>query len=121
MQRRVLIVEDNAMSMRLVADVLGAKGFHVLESKDGSDALALVRAHKPDVVLMDIQLPIESGIDLTRKLKSDADLKLVPVIAVTVQDLIGDREMFLAAGFDGFVPKPISIDELLKTIDALLS
>ena len=113
---RVLIVEDHERNMKLFRDVLSAKGYRILEATSGAQAIELAREHVPDIVLMDIRLPDVDGIDALERLRSDERTSSIPVLAVTAQAMRGDRERFLAAGFDGYVPKPVDIAELAATV-----
>jgi two-component system cell cycle response regulator DivK len=113
---RILLVEDNAMNMKLLRDVLVAKGYRALEATTGGQAIALATEHAPDLVLMDIQLPDLDGVEALRRLRTDARTAAIPVLAVTAQAMQGDAERFLAAGFDGYVPKPVNIGELIGTV-----
>jgi two-component system cell cycle response regulator DivK len=113
---RVLVVEDNEMSMKLVRDVLVATGYRTLEATTGGQAVTLATEHAPDLVLMDIQLPDIDGVEALRRLRADASTASIPVLALTSQAMYGDRERFLAAGFDGYVSKPVNIVELLGTV-----
>jgi two-component system cell cycle response regulator DivK len=113
---RVLIVEDNEKNMKLFRDVLSAKGYRTLEAASGEEAVGLARAHTPELVLMDIRLPDVDGVEALRRLRSDERTSSIPVLAVTAQAMHGDRERFLAAGFDGYVPKPVDISELVRLV-----
>jgi two-component system cell cycle response regulator DivK len=113
---RILVVEDNAMNMKLFRDVLVAKGFRALEATTGGEAVDVAVEHAPDLVLMDIQLPDADGVDVLRRLRTDDRTADIPVLAVTAQAMHGDRERFLAAGFDGYVSKPVNIGELIGTV-----
>ncbi len=113
---RVLIVEDNERNMKLFRDVLSAKGYRTLEATSGTQAIALAREHAPDLVLMDIRLPDVDGVEALEQLRSDERTSSIPVLAVTAQAMRGDRERFLAAGFDGYVPKPVDIAELVAAV-----
>jgi two-component system cell cycle response regulator DivK len=112
----VLVVEDNEKNMKLVRDVLEATGYAPLEASSGEEALALAAEQTPALVLMDIQLPDLDGSEALRRLRSDERTAGIPVLALTAQAMQGDRERFLAAGFDGYLSKPIDIDELLETV-----
>lgn len=118
MKKTALIVEDNALNLKLMRDLLEASNIATLQTKDGTRALERVREHRPDIVLMDIQLPDVSGLDVTRQLKADAELRDIPIIAVTALALRGDEERVLEAGCDAYISKPISVasflDEVLK-------
>ena len=105
----VLIVDDNARNMRLAREVLRLAGFRTLEAASGGEAIALAAEHLPDVILMDIRLPDMDGTDAARRLRGEARTARIPVVALTSLAMKGDREWFLAAGFDGYLEKPISI------------
>jgi two-component system cell cycle response regulator DivK len=113
---RILVVEDNEMNMKLFRDVLVAKGFRALEATTGGEAVDVAVEHAPDLVLMDIQLPDADGVDVLRRLRTDDRTATIPVLAVTAQAMHGDRERFLAAGFDGYVSKPVNVGELIGTV-----
>ena len=114
----VLLVEDNEKNMKLLRDVLIAKGYRVLEATTGEEAVERVRIDDPQLVLMDVQLPGIDGVEALRRIRADARTALVPVLALTAQAMEGDRERFLAAGFDGYLSKPVDIVELLATVAA---
>ena len=113
---RVLVVEDNEKNMKLVRDVLQAKGYRTLEATTGRRALELAAEHAPDLVLMDIRLPDIDGVETLRRLRTDERSASIPVLALTAQAMHGDRERFLAAGFDGYLSKPVNIVELIATV-----
>jgi two-component system cell cycle response regulator DivK len=113
----ILVVEDNARNMTLLRDVLRATGRRTLEASTGRQALALAVEHGPALVLMDIRLPDMDGVDALRQLRLDRRTASIPVIAVTAQAMRGDRERFEAAGFDGYLSKPVDLDELLAAVD----
>jgi len=113
---RILVVEDNELNMKLFRDVLVAKGFRALEATTGGEAIDLAVEQTPDLVLMDIQLPDADGVDVLRRLRTDDRTAAIPVLAVTAQAMQGDRERFLAAGFDGYVSKPLHVGELIDTV-----
>lgn len=121
MSKTILIVEDNELNMKLLEDILHMHGYKTAKSTDGSDAVELARSEHPDLILMDIQLPGRSGLDITRVLKADDDLKNIPVVAVTSFAMEGDREKILKSGCDGYIPKPISIFGFLDTVARHLS
>ena len=112
----VLIVEDNEKNMKLARDVLQAKGYKTLEAVTGEDGVKLAKERKPDLILMDIQLPIMDGYEATRRLKADPASSSIPIIAVTSYALSGDEEKARAAGCNDFVPKPYSPRQLLAKI-----
>jgi two-component system, cell cycle response regulator DivK len=105
----VLIVDDNEKNVKLARDVLRYAGFRTLEAGTGGDGLTLAAEHHPDVILMDIRLPDMDGTDAVRRLKEEARTADIPVVALTSFAMKGDRERFLAAGFDGYLEKPISV------------
>jgi two-component system, cell cycle response regulator DivK len=112
----ILVVEDNARNMALLRDVLQATGYGTLQASTGREAVALAQAHRPALVLMDIRLPDMDGIEALRLLRANERTASIPVLAVTAQAMAGDRERFLAAGFDGYLSKPIDVDALLATV-----
>ena len=116
-RRQVLVVEDNARNMRLLRDVLEATGYRTLEASSGAQALELAAEHGPAVVLMDIRLPDMDGLEALRRLRMDERTASIPVLAVTAQAMQGDRERFQDAGFDGYLSKPVDVDELLAAIE----
>ena len=113
---QILVVEDNEKNMKLFRDVLHASGYRTLEAATGERAVELVFEHRPDLVLMDIQLPDIDGIEALSRLRADGRTSSVPVLALTAQAMEGDRERFLAAGFDGYLSKPVDIAEFVATI-----
>jgi two-component system, cell cycle response regulator DivK len=113
---QILVVEDNEKNLKLVRDLLQATGYRALEATTGGQAVELATEHGPDLVLMDIQLPDIDGVDALRRLRADERTASIPVVALTAQAMEGDRERFLAAGFDGYVSKPVSIVALVETV-----
>jgi two-component system cell cycle response regulator DivK len=113
---RILVVEDNEKNMKLFRDVLGATGYRTLEATNGGEAVAMATEHTPDLVLMDIQMPDIDGVEALRRLRADARTASLRVLAVTAQAMQGDREHFLAEGFDGYLSKPVNVLELLSTV-----
>jgi two-component system cell cycle response regulator DivK len=113
---QILVVEDNEKNMKLFRDVLQATGYHTLEASTGGRALMLASEHRPAVVLMDIQLPDMDGLEALGRLRMDERTAAIPVLAVTAQAMRGDHERFTAAGFDGYLSKPVDIDELLEIV-----
>jgi two-component system, cell cycle response regulator DivK len=113
---QILVVEDNEKSMKLFRDVLQATGYHILEATTGGRAVELAVEHAPAVVLMDIQLPDIDGVEALGRLRADERTASMPVLALTAQAMHGDRERFLAAGFDGYLSKPVDVVELLGTV-----
>lgn len=120
MKNKILIVEDNELNMKLFDDLLGAHGYQTVKTREGSQVLELARLHKPDLILMDIQLPEVSGIEVTRWLKAEPDLKDIPVIAVTAFAMKGDEEKIRQGGCEGYISKPISIGEFMKVVQKYL-
>ena len=120
MQKTILVVEDNELNMKLFNDLLEAHDYRVVQTRDGLSALELARKHKPDLILMDIQLPEVSGIEVTKWLKEDDELKSIPVIAVTAFAMKGDEQKIREGGCEAYISKPISVVSFLKTIDGFL-
>jgi len=115
----VLIVEDNDKNMKLARDVLQAKGYSTLEAVTGEDGVRIAKEKRPDLVLMDIQLPGISGIDALKVLRGDAQTAKIPVAALTASVTPTDRSQIAAAGFDAFLSKPINLKEFLETVKRL--
>ena len=113
---QILVVEDNDKNMKLFRDVLLAKGYRTLEATTGGEAVSLAAEHCPDLVLMDIQLPDIDGVEALGRLRADGRTASVPVLALTAQAMDGDRERFLAAGFNGYISKPVNIAEFVATV-----
>jgi two-component system cell cycle response regulator DivK len=120
MKKRILIVEDNDLNLKLFRDLLSAHGYETFETKDGLEAIMITRNMRPDLILMDIQLPEISGLDITRRLKADEAVRHVPIIAVTAFAMKDDEEKILAAGCEAYISKPISIVPFLKTVRKFL-
>ena len=120
MSKTVLIVEDNELNMKLFHDLLEAQGYDTLQTKDGMEALELARTNRPDLILMDIQLPEVSGLEVTKWLKEDDDLKAIPVIAVTAFAMKGDEEKIRQGGCEAYIAKPISVVKFLETIQSFI-
>ena len=116
----ILIVEDNPKNLKLVRDTLQVKGYETLEAGTGEEGVQLARERHPALVLMDIQLPGINGIEALRQLRADPTTGAIPVIAVTASVMMDDRQKIMAAGFDGFQGKPISVRELLETVRRIL-
>ena len=117
---RVLIVEDNPRNLKLVRDVLGHAGYETLEAPDAESGLALAREQRPDLVLMDINLPGMTGIEALAHLRADAGTAAIPVAALTAYAMKDDRARILAAGFDGYLSKPVDVRALPAQVEALL-
>ncbi|PZQ47422.1 MAG: two-component system response regulator [Micavibrio aeruginosavorus] len=121
MTKTVLIVEDNELNMKLFRDLLEAHGIATLETRNGMEVLGIAREKKPDLVLMDIQLPEVSGLDVTKWLKNDEALKSIPVIAVTAFAMKGDEEKIRQGGCEDYISKPISVSRFLEVIQTYLN
>ena len=117
----ILIVEDNEKNMKLVRDVLNAKGYVTLEAVTGEDGVRLAKEHVPALVLMDIQLPGINGIEALRQLRADPSTAAIPVIAVTASVMASDRRNIVDAGFDGYVGKPLNLKEFLQAVAAAVA
>ena len=113
---QVLVVEDNERNMKLFRELLESSGYRTLEATTGERAVELVVEHCPDLVLMDIQLPDIDGVEALARLRAEERTATVPVLALTAQAMDGDRERFLAAGFDGYLSKPVDISEFVSTV-----
>jgi two-component system, cell cycle response regulator DivK len=112
----VLIVEDNELNMKLFHDLLDAHGYSILQTRNGMDALRLARQHMPDLILMDIQLPEVSGLEVTKWLKDDDALRHIPVVAVTAYAMRGDEDRMRQGGCEAYISKPISIASFIETV-----
>ncbi|HEV2301120.1 MAG TPA: response regulator [Stellaceae bacterium] len=119
--KTVLIVEDNELNMKLFNDLLEAHGYRTLQTRDGMEALTLARHHHPDLILMDIQLPEVSGLEVTKWIKEDDELRRIPVIAVTAFAMKGDDEKIRSGGCEAYMAKPISVARFLETVGRFLS
>lgn len=120
MPKTVLIVEDNELNMKLFADILESRGYATLRTGEGLEALELARAWRPDLILMDIQLPAISGLEVTRWIKEEPDLATIPVVAVTAFAMRGDEDRIKDAGCEAYIAKPISIRSFLETIEGFI-
>lgn len=116
MAKKVLIVEDNELNMKLFHDLLDAHGYLTIQTRNGLDALSLAREHRPDLILMDIQLPEVSGLEVTKWLKNDEQLNSIPVVAVTAFAMKGDEERIRSGGCEAYISKPISVMSFLDTV-----
>jgi len=114
--KTILIVEDNDKNMKLARDILRAKGYATLEAVNGLDGVTLALQHKPDLVLMDIQLPDINGIEAFERIRANADTAAIPVVAFTASVTVNDRSRIGDAGFDGFLSKPINLKEFVETV-----
>jgi two-component system cell cycle response regulator DivK len=117
----ILIVEDNEKNMKLVRDILAHHGHRVIEAATGEDGVRLALAEKPDLILMDIQLPDISGVDALARIRSDQALDAVPVLAVSASVMPDEQQRIVSSGFDAFIAKPISIKPFLEAVKAALS
>ena len=120
MAKKVMIVEDNELNMKLFHDLLHTQNYETVETSNGLDAVELARQHMPDLILMDIQLPEVSGLDVTKWIKEDDALKMIPVIAITAFAMKGDEERIRQGGCEAYISKPISVSKFLETIRSYL-
>ncbi len=120
MTKVILIIEDVPANVKLVRDLLQISGYTTIEATNGKQGVALARTRKPDLVLMDVQMPIMDGLEATRILKADVVTKNIPIIALTSHAMEGDKEKILQAGCNGYLTKPIDIQKLLKIVDEYL-
>jgi two-component system cell cycle response regulator DivK len=116
MKKTVLIVEDNELNMKLFNDLLEAHGYDTLQTRNGVEAVELTRRHMPNLILMDIQLPEVSGLQVTQWIKDDEDLRHIPVIAITAFAMKGDEEKIRQGGCEAYLSKPISVVKFLETV-----
>jgi len=121
MTKMILIVEDEPKNLTLLRDLLQVSGYKTIEATDGEKGVELAKASKPDLILMDIQMPKMDGLEATQILKADAATSNIPVLALTSYAMKGDEERILQAGCDGYLAKPFNIQELLKTVAEYLS
>ena len=121
MAKTVLIVEDNELNMKLFHDLLEAHGYATLQTKDGIEAMKIARQKRPDLILMDIQLPEVSGLEVTKWLKEDPELRAIPVVAVTAFAMKGDEDKIRQGGCEAYIAKPISVAKFLETVQRFLS
>jgi two-component system cell cycle response regulator DivK len=120
MSKRILVVEDTEDNRRILRDLLTRAGFELIEAMDGESGVAMATAHRPDLILMDIQLPVFDGYEATRRIKANPDTRDIPIIAVTSYALSGDETKALAAGCDGYVAKPFSPRRILAMVQEFL-
>ena len=116
MPKTVLIVEDNELNMKLFNDLVETRGCRILQTRNGMEAVELARRHHPDLILMDIQLPEVSGLEVTQWLKDDEELRSIPVIAVTAFAMKGDEERIREGGCEAYLSKPISVGKFIETV-----
>ena len=119
-KKSVLVVEDNELNMRLFCDLLDAYGFATLQCRDGAKAVELTRQHQPDLIIMDIQLPEVSGLDITRWIKDDETIRHIPVLAVTAFAMRADEQRVREAGCEGYLSKPIQMRSFLSKVEELV-
>ncbi len=120
MPKTVMIVEDNELNMKLFNDLLEAKGYQTVQTRNGLKAMDLARQHRPDLILMDIQLPEVSGLEIIKWLKEDDDLHPIPIIAVTAFAMKGDEERIRQGGCEAYISKPISVVNFLETVKSYI-
>jgi two-component system, cell cycle response regulator DivK len=120
MAKTVLVVEDNELNMKLFHDLLEASGYNILQTRNGLEAIDIAREYRPDLILMDIQLPEVSGLEVTKWIKEDDDLRAIPVIAVTAFAMKGDEERIRQGGCEAYLSKPISVATFLSTVKTYL-
>jgi two-component system cell cycle response regulator DivK len=120
MPKTVLVVEDNELNMKLFHDLLEASGYNTVETRNGLEAIDLARTHRPDLILMDIQLPEVSGLEVTKWIKEDDDLRSIPIIAVTAFAMKGDEERIRQGGCEAYLSKPISVAKFIETVKIYL-
>lgn len=121
MSKRILMVEDTEDNRQIIRDLIATTAYELIEAPDGGTGVAAARMHRPDLILMDIQLPVIDGYEAARLIKADPELRHIPIIAVTSYALSGDEAKALAAGCDGYLAKPFSPRELLAKIRQFLS
>ncbi|MEW6738274.1 MAG: response regulator [Nitrospirota bacterium] len=120
-KQKILVVEDNQVNLELFIDLLDIGGYECLHTTKGEEALDIAKRERPDLVLLDIQLPGVDGLEVVKTLKSSDDTRNLKVIALTAYAMKGDKEMFLEQGFDGYIPKPIKMKEFLSAIEGYLN
>jgi CheY-like chemotaxis protein len=118
---KILIVEDNEMNRDMLSRRLARRGYQIALAVDGEEGIAVARSETPDLILMDISLPVIDGIEATRRLKADAATQSIPIIGLTAHAMAGDREKVIAAGCDDYDTKPVELPRLLQKIEALLA
>jgi two-component system cell cycle response regulator DivK len=116
MAERILIVEDNDLNMKLCNDLLRAHGYETIQTNDGVDAMKLARSERPDLILMDIQLPEVSGLEVAKWLKADDALRSIPIVAVTAFAMKGDEEKIRRGGCEDYIAKPIKVASFIETV-----
>ena len=120
MSKKILVVEDTEDNRQILRDLLGMAGYDLIEANDGAEGVAMAAQHRPDLILMDIQMPVMDGYEATRRIKADPDLKAIPVIAVTSYALSGDEDKARAAGCDDYIAKPYSPRQMLAKVRGIV-
>jgi two-component system cell cycle response regulator DivK len=120
MSKKILVVEDTEDNRQILRDLLGMAGYEMVEAHDGAEGVAKAAEHKPDLILMDIQMPVMDGYEATRRIKADPALKSIPIVAVTSYALSGDEEKTRAAGCDAYIAKPYSPRQMLAKVREIL-
>ena len=120
MSKKILVVEDTEDNRQILRDLLGMAGYDMVEANDGAEGVAKATEHKPDLILMDIQMPVMDGYEATRRIKANPDLKSIPIVAVTSYALSGDEEKTRAAGCDAYIAKPYSPRQMLAKVREIL-
>ena len=116
MTKRILVVEDTEDNRQIMRDLLSSAGYALIEAKTGAEGVSMAKEHRPDLILMDIQLPVMDGYEATRRIKANPELKSIPIVAVTSYALSGDEEKTRAAGCDGYIAKPYSPRQMLAKV-----
>jgi len=119
-RKTILVVEDNELNMKLFHDLLETRGHKVVGTRSGTEALTLARQHKPDLIIMDIQLPEVSGLEVTKWIKDDDASKAIPIIAVTAFAMKGDEERIRESGCEAYIAKPMSVMNFISTVERFL-
>jgi two-component system, cell cycle response regulator DivK len=119
-RKTILVVEDNELNMKLFHDLLETRGYSVVQTRNGMEALKLARQHKPDLIIMDIQLPEISGLEVTKWIKEEDALKAIPIIAVTAFAMKGDEEKIRESGCEAYIAKPMSVMNFINTVERFL-
>ena len=120
MKKTILVVDDEPKNRKLARDLLEVSGYEVIEAIDGKQGIEMAKSHKPDLILMDIMMPVMDGMEVTRILKADSTTQNIPILAVSSQAMKGDKERIIGCGCDGYLAKPFDIDELMESIAELL-
>jgi two-component system cell cycle response regulator DivK len=118
--KKILVVEDTEDNRQILRDLLGMAGYDMIEANDGAEGVSQATQHKPDLILMDIQMPVMDGYEATRRIKADPELKSIPIVAVTSYALSGDEEKARAAGCDAYIAKPYSPRQMLAKVRQIL-